>query len=316
VQELAQTQNEQTHGQQPIDLSSAMVSFCDMLTLDLPERERYLPWLPERGLAMVYGPRGVGKTQFMLGLATHLVNGQTYLGWEIPKGVGVLYIDGEMPLEELRQRAVLLSAQESPTALYFLTGELVFTKLERDLVLTQEAMRQAIGTLLDAHPEIRIIILDNISCLFSGISEDSKEDWEPMNAWLIRLRHRGLSVILVHHAGKTGQQRGTSGREDVLDTVIALSWPPQYETHEGCHFHFHFTKTRSTRGAAVEALDVRLESLGQNRLTWTVTTLQASRTQQIRRLLNEGDLSVGEIAKECDVSLSYVYRVKREAELP
>jgi DNA polymerase III delta prime subunit len=285
-----------------------------MLTLTIPERQRYLPWLPERGLAMVYGPRGVGKTQFMLGLATHLVTGQAYLGWEIPTAVGVLYIDGEMPLEELRQRAVQLSTQQSPTALHFLTGELVFTRLERDLVLTQEAMRLAIGTLLEAHPEIRVIILDNISCLFSGISEDSKQDWEPMNAWLVRLRHRGLSVVLVHHAGKTGQQRGTSGRENVLDTVVALSYPPNYDPRDGCHFHLHFTKTRSIHGAAVEALDVRLESLEQHGLTWTVTTLEASRTQQIRRLLKEGDLNISEIAKECDVSLSYVYRVKREAE--
>jgi hypothetical protein len=99
------------NGQQSIDLSSALVSFRDMLTLTLPERRRYLPWLPERGLAMVYGPRGIGKTLFMLGLATHLVTGQRYLGWESPQPAGVLYIDGEMPLEELRQRAVLLSEQ-------------------------------------------------------------------------------------------------------------------------------------------------------------------------------------------------------------
>src|SRR2546428_8880542 len=93
---------------------------------------------PERGLAMVYGPRGIGKTQFMLGLATHLATGQPYLGWKIPKPVGVLYIDGEMPLDELRQRAVLLAEQQCPTSLYFLSGEMVYTRLERDLVLTQE----------------------------------------------------------------------------------------------------------------------------------------------------------------------------------
>ena|SRR2546427_163283 len=311
--QAASDADERRNGHQHIDLSSALLSFTDMLTLALPERVRYLPWLPERGLAMVYGPRGIGKTQFMLGLATHLATGQPYLGWKIPKPVGVLYIDGEMPLDELRQRAVLLAEQQCPTSLYFLSGELVYTRLERDLVLTQETMRHAVRALLDAHPEIRVVILDNISCLFSGISEDSKQDWEPMNAWLVRLRHRGLAVVLVHHAGKTGQQRGTSGREDVLDTVIALSWPPQYEPTEGCHFHLHFTKTRSTKGDAVAALDVRLESLEAQGLTWTVTTIEESRKQQILRLLKEGDMSVGEIAKELDVSPSYIHRVKREA---
>src|SRR5262245_16164320 len=35
-----------------VDLSTALVNFHDMLQLTLPERTRYLPWLPERGLAM------------------------------------------------------------------------------------------------------------------------------------------------------------------------------------------------------------------------------------------------------------------------
>jgi putative DNA primase/helicase len=188
---------------------------------------------------------------------------------------------------------------------------MVYTTLEHDLVLTHEPMRNAIGAILDAHPEIRVVILDNISCLFSGISEDSKQDWEPFNAWLVRLRHRGLSVVLVHHAGKTGQQRGTSGREDVLDTVIALSWPPQYDPCEGCHFHLKFTKTRSIKGEAVKALDVRLESVKTEGLTWTVAALEDSYKTQIRRLLDEG-LSPTEIIKELTVDASYVYRIKRE----
>src|SRR5262249_23926584 len=61
----------------------------------------------------------------LLGLATHLATGQSYLRWEIPQPVGVLYIDGEMPLDELRQRAVLLAEQQAPTLLSFLSGEMV-----------------------------------------------------------------------------------------------------------------------------------------------------------------------------------------------
>src|SRR5262249_1387563 len=154
-----------------------------------------------------------------------------------------------------------------------------------DLVLTAAAMREAIGRMLDAHPEIRVLILDNISCLFSGISEDRKEDWEPIAAWLVRLRHRGLSVVLVHHAGKTGQQRGTSGREDVLDPVIALDWPPDYNPKEGCHCHLRFTKARSVKGEEVTALDVRLQDTAEKGLTWQVARLEESRLEQVRGLL-------------------------------
>jgi putative DNA primase/helicase len=302
------------NGQQSIDLSPALVSFTAMLTLTLPERTRYLPWLPERGLAMVYGPRGVGKTQFTLGLATHLATGQAFLGWEVSQAVGVLYIDGEMPLDELRQRAVLLAEKTSPTSLFFLPGEMVYTRLGHDLVLTAEIMRHAVGAILEAHPEIRVVILDNISCLFSGISEDRKEDWEPVAAWLIRLRHRGLSVVLVHHAGKMGQQRGTSGREDALDTVIALDWPPNYDPQEGCHFHLRFTKARSGKGEEVTALDVRLLDTEDTGLTWQVAPLEKSRLEQVQRLLADGVTRVTDLAEELGITKGYASKLKRQAE--
>jgi len=57
---------------------------------------------------------------------------------------------------------------------------------------------------------------------------------------------------------------------------------------------------------------VRLESSNAHGPTWTVTTIEESLKQQILRLLAEGDMSVGEIAKELDVGPSYIHRIKRE----
>ena len=70
----------------------------------LPERPKLFPWLPEGGLILVYGPRGIGKTFFTLGLASSLVTGATFIRWEPTKTVGVLYVDGEMQLGDLRER--------------------------------------------------------------------------------------------------------------------------------------------------------------------------------------------------------------------
>ena len=50
-----------------------------------------------------------------------------------------------------------------------------------------------------------------------------------MQAWLLRLRRQGVAVLLVHHAGRSGNPRGTSKREDVLDTVIQLKHPEDYD---------------------------------------------------------------------------------------
>lgn len=293
-------------------LSTALVSYADLLSLKIPERLRHLPWLPESGNVMVYGPRGVGKTFFQLALAVALTTGQALLKWTAPVPVGVLYVDGEMQLDDLRNRTTALMTSPPKATLEFLTSELVYQRCGgRDLVLTSEAMRQEVVKILDARPDIRVLILDNISCLFAGIDESSKEDWEPINAWLIRLRHRGLTTVLVHHAGKNGKQRGTSGREDALDSVIQLTTPAGYDPREGCHFELIFTKCRSVTGDDVAPLDVRLQTV-KNALQWVYQSIEVSKLDQARRLVAEGVSGPSDLAEELGVTKGYASKLLKK----
>jgi putative DNA primase/helicase len=43
--------------------------------------------------------------------------------------------------------------------------------------------------------------------------ENEAESWSPVADWVLHLRRRGIAVILIHHGGKNGQQRGTSKRK-------------------------------------------------------------------------------------------------------
>jgi putative DNA primase/helicase len=294
-------------------LQSALLDFGQLATLALPARQCHVPWLPEGGNIMVYGPRGVGKTFFQLGLAASLVTGASFLKWAIRDPVGVLYIDGEMPLDELRQRQTALLGQPPIRPLHFLSSEMVYHKLHQDLVLTRESVRDDILGMLDFHPDIRVVMLDNISCLFAGIDVDKKRDWEPIAAWLIRLRHRGLATILVHHAGKGGQQRGTSGREDALDTVIHLDRPATHEAKDSCHFEVTFTKCRSVRGEAVGPLDVTLGG-PPGQLIWTYKDLERLKEEQVRLLLDEGMTRLPDIAETLGITRSYAWKLKRKIE--
>lgn len=297
---------------QAVDLSSALVNYTALLSLRIPERARHLPWLPAGGNVMVYGPRGVGKTFFQLALAVALTTGRDLWGWLCSVAVGVLYVDGEMQLDELRQRTTALMDLPPVAPLEFLTSQLVYQRCGgKDLVLTSEAMRQEVVNILDARPDIRVVILDNISCLFSGINEDSKQDWEPINAWLIRLRHRGLATVLVHHAGKGGQQRGTSGREDSLDTVIHLAKPTGTDAREGCHFELSFTKCRSVTGEAVAPLDVRLDTVN-GRLQWSWKALELSTLDKARKLVAEGVIGPTELAEELGINKGYACRILKK----
>ena len=76
----------------------------EFLKADFPERGQMLaPWLPE-GLAMIFAPRGVGKTWIGLGASHIVAGGGQFLKWKAPRPRRVLYIDGELPAVLLRNR--------------------------------------------------------------------------------------------------------------------------------------------------------------------------------------------------------------------
>jgi putative DNA primase/helicase len=89
------------------------------------------------------------------------------------------------------------------------------------------------------------MILDNLSTLCTNGSESASDAWMPMQNWLLKLRRQGVTVLLVHHAGTNGRQRGTSRREDALDTIIALRRPEDYSPEQGARFEVHFEKLRN-----------------------------------------------------------------------
>lgn len=62
------------------------------------------PWLPDKGLAMVFAPRGVGKTWFALSVAHAVATGGAFLRWRAQRPRRVLDIDGEMPAIALQGR--------------------------------------------------------------------------------------------------------------------------------------------------------------------------------------------------------------------
>jgi hypothetical protein len=78
---------------------------AQLLTATFPPRSLMLaPWLPDKGLAMIFAPRGVGKTWVALSIAHAIASGSEFLRWRAPGSRRVLYIDGEMPAVTLQER--------------------------------------------------------------------------------------------------------------------------------------------------------------------------------------------------------------------
>lgn len=116
--------------------------------------------------------------------------------------------------------------------------------------------------------------------------------WLPMQNWLLRLRRKGVAVLLVHHAGVNGRQRGTSRREDALDTVIALRRPGDYSPEQGARFEVHLEKTRSMVDEAASPFEVAVELFrtegGKSGIRWMARDLKPSLFEQATTLFQEG----------------------------
>ena len=297
---------------EPIPVNVHALSIGELMALNLPERPRHLPWLREGGLIMIYGPRGLGKTFFALGLGLSLATGENFIRWPITKPVGVLFVDGEMMLTDLRERITGMLSTKPSAEIQIISHEVVFDKQERDLDFGSDLWQTALETHLEANPNIKVVILDNLSCLLPSIREDKRDDWSSkVMPWLIRMRRRGISVVLIHHSGKGGDQRGTSSREDQLDTVIKLSPLPDADATRGAQFRISFSKSRGCYGSDVEDIEAYLcEIAGVP--TWTWKAVEESNTQRLLSLVRDGIDNVTDAAIELDLTKGAVSKLKKK----
>ncbi len=95
--------------------------------------------------------------------------------------------------------------------------------------------------------KIEVLILDNLSCLFSGIKENDADAWEQVLPWLLRLAPKlEIAVVFIAHAGRNGLMRGTSRREGRGFWIIQLTAAKdEGEIQNGAKFVARFVKNRN-----------------------------------------------------------------------
>ena len=161
-----------------------------------------------------------------------------------------------------------------------------------------------------------LLILDNLSTLFPSGGESASDAWVPMQNWLLNLRRRGVSVLFVHHAGTNGRQRGTSRREDVLDTVIALRRPANYSPDQGARFEVHFEKLRHRIGEFGQPFEASAEPMssedGRSGIAWAASDLMPPLLTEAASLFEDGQ-TVREVAAVLRISKSEAGRLRQRA---
>jgi putative DNA primase/helicase len=266
------------------------------------------PVLKVKDIGMIYSWRGVGKTLAALEMAYAISAGGTCLKWQAPRPVRVLYIDGELPLEVIKERVARLAVandkEPEPNFLQFITPDVQ----ERPIPNLSDPKAQMTVDQIIADQKIEVLFIDSISTLCASGRENEAESWLPIQEWALRLRRRGVTVIFVHHAGKGGTQRGTSRREDILDTVIHLVHPSDYQPEEGSRFEVHFEKTRGVWGAALRPFEAKLETFN-GATTWTIRDVEDLNHSRAQELFGEG-MSIRDVAEALGISKSTAARLK------
>jgi hypothetical protein len=201
-----------------------LLSLGDVLTLPDPV------WLlsrhiPESGLGFLYGRPGCGKSFVALDMALHMAyslpqwHGDDILTPEGVEGPTVLYIASEgVSGFKGRTRAWLQSRAlpEGAPAFYLLRETINFMKPEDIGKLVRTARSAGL-------PRVDLTIVDTVSRALPGADENLQKDMTLFVSACDALRAAlGGGVLGVHHAGKSGDMRGSTVLLGAGDYVLRL----------------------------------------------------------------------------------------------
>ena len=293
-------------GPQPEPL--VVTDLPDLLAAKVAPREPILsPIIVEKSLSMVHAWRGTGKTHFAMGISHAIATGQRFMRWTAPRPRKVVYLDGELPQQRVQEQfAAIVAAGGEPPASGMLrvitpdlqNGPMPCLATTEGQLLVDEALEA----------DTALIVVDSISTLVRHtLAENDAESWGSVAEWALRHRRLGRSILFVHHAGKSGAQRGTSKREDILDLVLCLKRPIDYAESEGARFEVHFEKARTLYGDSVEPFEAMLtrDSLGVQ--AWALKDVAVVDDERVVTLWEQG-LTASDIVRETMLHKSNVSR--------
>lgn len=295
-------------------LMDAVLSEDALRNLEIKPNKKYLGPIGEGTMGEIYGPRGIGKTFLRDAISLCLTRNLDLGPLKCENPASVLIVDGEMSLHLLKERQSLSQNLGKPLKpLDIIANEQIYQAGSPVINLIDITWRDAFIELIKTMDDRwDVIIFDNLSSFLPGVKENDSEAWGPINGFFLQLRWLGKAVIFVHHAGKSGDQRGTSCREDQLDFVLKLTPAARHNPEAGCRFDATFTKARSLVGAEAAPFTFAISDHPKGGLMWSVTNQRESRKETIIALLGNG-ISQKSISEILDVDKGYVSRTKTAA---
>ena len=103
---------------------------------------------------------------------------------------------------------------------------------------------------------IRVVILDNFSTLVDMPDENSASCMQPFQDFLLNMKQREISILLVHHSKKypNGQSmayRGSQKLSVTFDNILQLAPTESNDGNEDDGCSFHITSDKQRRGGEI-----------------------------------------------------------------
>ena len=302
------------------------ISASDLLERIIIPRELIIgTWFRQGDIGFIFGRRGEGKTFFGLALACAIASGAKLNLWGAENARKVCYVDGEMTLEAIQKRlrlfieTGLFRGFQKPLKknLFFQHYEEIGDKVNGFLNLAKREQQEQLLNYCLAN-KIEVLFLDNLSCLFKGIRENEADDWEKVQPFLLDCRRNKISVVIVAHAGRSGDtMRGTSKREDISDWIIKVKKSDEIaDLPEGKHVKqiasvISFDKNRE---GTLEETNPQGFIFTTHKNEMTIDFKKEDIEEQFFTLIERGINKCGELAEEMELSKGYISKLARQYE--
>lgn len=196
---------------------------------NLPARNWLIPGiLPEKGVIIVYGPPGSGKSLLTMQWGMHIARGIGWCGKKVTQG-SVIYVAAE-GATGIRQRTKAWKTE------MHVTGNSGVKWIDKAVLLNHdptvdEFIAAIKAQLQDVTPTL--IVFDTLSRCTPGSDENSNKEMGVVIGAADKIRETfDCGVMIVHHDGKEGGTKGARGAQTLMGNVeTAIQVSP---TIHGC----------------------------------------------------------------------------------
>jgi hypothetical protein len=183
-----------------------------------PPIEHVIQGFAARGsVNLMVGRFGTKKTYILLSASVHVALGKMWLGLMVQPG-NVLIIDEESGDERLSRRlgmAIRGELGDESTPIYYVSlAQFNLFKKPEDASLMTALIQEV---------DAKLVVIDALADIMAGGDENSVKDTQPVFMQLRKIAEEsGAAIIVIHHANKTGDYRGSTAIPGAIDNMILV----------------------------------------------------------------------------------------------